>query len=88
LAMVAVTALVLIGLSVLTVPGSSGTDGTVAGGPSSARLVVWLLLGVACFALPPIVVVMARRAWLGWTLVALALSAFVLAAALWALGIL
>lgn len=88
LAMVGMTAFVLIGLSLLSSPGTPGANVAVPEGPGTLSLVVWFVLGVVCLTLPPIVVVMARRAWLGWMLVALAVSAFVLAVALWALGIL
>ena len=88
LAMVWYPAFWLIAAALLTPPGSSESDGVLASGPSPVRLLFWLFLGVVCIALPVFVVVMARRAWLGWTLVLLALSGFVLGVILWMLGIL
>ncbi len=86
--MVAATAVGLILVALLTPADGSGTDIEVTSGSSIAWRVAWIIFGVACFALPPAVVVVARRRWLGWTLVLLTLSALVLAAGLWTLGIL
>ncbi len=88
LMMVALTAAGLFLVALLPPPDGSGTDVEVASGPSAVRRLAWIVIGVACLALPAAVVVLARRAWLGWTLVVLALSALVLAAGLWTLGIL
>ena len=88
LGLVALTSVGLILVALLPPTDGSGTDVDVADGFSLAGRLTWMVIGIACLALPPAVVVVARRAWLGWTLVLLALSAFVLAAGLWTLGIL
>lgn len=88
LAMVVFTAGGLIILALLSAPDGSGLDVGVESGPPVALRLLWVVLGLAALALPPVVVVMARRAWLGWVLTLLALCAFVMAAGLWMLGIL
>ena len=88
LAMVALTSVGLVLVALLPPPDASGTDVDVAGDSSLALRLAWMMLGLACLALPAGVVVVARRAWLGWTLLLLAASAFLLAAGLWTLGIL
>lgn len=88
LAMVIFTAGGLILLALLSPPDSSGLEGAVESGPPIAVRLLWMVLGVAGLALPPVVVVMARRAWLGWTLVVLAICVFVMAAGLLMLGVL
>lgn len=88
LPMVITTAVSLLLISVLAPTGASGTDLTEVSSPSLAWRIIWAVVGVACLALPVAVVVTARRQWLGWLLVMLALSTFALAAGLWALGIL
>lgn len=87
LAMVAFTAVGLF-LTALLTPPASGTDLTTVDTPATAWRVVWAIAGAACLALPIAAIVAARRRWLGWLLVVLGISAFVLAAGLWALGIL
>ncbi len=88
LVLVALTSVGLILVALLPPADGSGTDVDVASGSSLAWRLTWMVIGVACLALPAAVVVLARRAWLGWMLVLLALSAFVLAAGLWTLGVL
>lgn len=87
LAMVVLTGVGLLLTALLTLP-ASGTDLTTVETPAVAWRVAWAVAGAACFALPIAAVVVARRRWLGWLLVILAVSVFVLAAGLWALGIL
>ena len=88
LVMVVFTAGGLVLLALLSPPDGSAMDTGVESGPSLVARVVWLLLGLAALALPVVVVVMARRLWLGWTLTLLAVCALILAAGLGMLGIL
>ncbi|MGV8845113.1 hypothetical protein [Tessaracoccus sp.] len=87
LAMVAVTAVPLVAAALLPAGDVSGTDVTAGAGPSTAWRIVWALAGAVSLSVPVAVVVTARRQWLGWVLVAFAVSAVVLGVGLWTLRI-
>lgn len=86
--MVGVTAVPLASVALQSSRDISGTDVTAPDGPGVVLRVVWALAALVCLAVPLAVVILARRTWLGWLLVALVASLVVLGAGLSALGIL
>ena len=86
--MVAVTAVPLVAAALLPSGDVSGTDVTAAAtGPALGWRLLWVVLGVACLAVPLVAVWVARRKWLGWLLVTQAVSAVVLGVGLAALNV-
>ncbi|MEO7587076.1 MAG: hypothetical protein ABIS84_03505 [Arachnia sp.] len=74
--------------ALLATSDPSGTDATVVEAPGIGLRVLWMVLAVVSLVLPVVVVVLARRRWLGWMLAALVGSGAVLASGLGMMGIL
>lgn len=87
LVLVGVTALPLILIALTTSTDLTGTDLTVDDSGGMAWKIAYVVLGIAFLAVPVGVVVVARKMWLGWVLVLLAISAVILGAGLVTLGI-
>ncbi len=87
LLLVGVTALPLILIALTTSADLAGTDLTASDGAGMAWRIAYVVLGIAFLTVPVGVVVVARKMWLGWVLVLLVISALILGAGLWTLGI-
>ncbi len=87
LALAGATAAALLVIAVMPATDVSGTDLEAINGVGLGWRIVHVALGVASLAVPVAVVVVARKMWLGWVLLLLAVSAAILGAGLWTLGI-
>ncbi len=87
LVLTGVTAFPLISIALTTSADLAGTDLTTSDGGGMVWRIAYVVLGIAFLAVPVGVVVVARKMWLGWVLVLLVISALILGAGLWTLGI-
>lgn len=87
LVLAGVTAVPLLATALMTSTDVAGTNLTASGGAGLGWRIAYVVLGIAIFVVPVAVVVVARKQWLGWVLVLLAVSAVILGTGLWTLGI-